>query len=80
MARLNKYAKKQREKLGISQKSLAKSLGYGSAQLISNFEREIQSMPLKKVPKLCKRLQIPQPTAKKLLIEDYSEKIQRVWK
>lgn len=78
--RLNKLAKAQREKLNISQARLARAMGWSSPQYVSNFEREYSTIPLKRVPKLCKALKIPLAQARKVLLDDYSDRLSEVFK
>jgi transcriptional regulator with XRE-family HTH domain len=48
----------KRVKLEISQFALAKSMGFTSAQFVSNWERAVSSPPLSSLPKICHLLKI----------------------
>lgn len=52
------YLAAARRKRGLTQKELSDHLGYSSAQFISNFERGIATPPLKKLPKIIKKLNL----------------------
>lgn len=43
---------KARAKSGLTQRAVSKQLGYGSAQFVSNLERGISLMPLRKMSKI----------------------------
>lgn len=45
--RLGLFLKTKREEKGLTQSEVARTLGYGSPQFISNIERGISSVPLK---------------------------------
>ena len=49
-----KELKTLRMKAGLSQKEVASSLGYTTAQFISNIERGVAMPPIKDLPKLAK--------------------------
>lgn len=54
---MKNYLKSARQKSGLSQHEVAKKLGYGTAQFISNWERGISNPPisnLKAISKLYK--------------------------
>lgn len=55
---VGKMLKKRRIELGIQQMDIAKKLGYGSAQFISNWERGISNPPPKVIKRLAKILEI----------------------
>ncbi|MFN7455062.1 MAG: helix-turn-helix domain-containing protein [Pseudobdellovibrionaceae bacterium] len=50
--RLGLFLKNKREAQGLTQSDVAKQLGYGSPQFISNIERGISSVPLKSLKTL----------------------------
>ncbi|MCE3009780.1 MAG: helix-turn-helix transcriptional regulator [Proteobacteria bacterium] len=50
--RLGLFLKNKREAQGLTQSDVAKRLGYGSPQFISNIERGISSVPLKSLKTL----------------------------
>lgn len=45
--RLGLFLKAKREEKGLTQSEVARTLGYGSPQFISNIERGISSVPMK---------------------------------
>ena len=49
---VGQYFKKERIKIRMSQKEISKKLGYTSPQFISNFERGVSFLPIKKLAKL----------------------------
>lgn len=55
---LGDFFKNQRQKAGLSQWDLAAALGYETAQVVSNWERGVQSPPFSKVLEICKVLKI----------------------
>lgn len=54
--KLKEFLKKKRNDAGLSQKELAKKLGYTTAQFVSNWERSISRPPIDSVPKLAELL------------------------
>lgn len=46
---LGSYLRSRRESLNLNQKTMAQKLGYTSPQIISNIERGVQGVPVKKV-------------------------------
>lgn len=52
--KLKDFLKKKRNEVGLSQKELAKKLGYTTAQFVSNWERGISRPPMDSVPKIAK--------------------------
>ncbi|MFZ4404326.1 MAG: helix-turn-helix domain-containing protein [Pseudobdellovibrionaceae bacterium] len=59
MINLSEFLKNKREASGLSQKDVAKKLGYTSPQFISNWERGISNPPLPKVKRLADLYKIP---------------------
>lgn len=55
---LGKMLKERRIELGIQQMDIAKKLGYGSAQFVSNWERGISNPPPKAIKRLAKILEL----------------------
>jgi len=66
------FLKESREKAGFTQASVAKKLGYLSAQFVSNWERVTAMPPMNVLPELVRLLSIP---PKELLknISEYQE-------
>lgn len=60
-----------------SQGRLSQALGYKNGQFISNVERGLCSVPLKKLPILCKTLDIDEESLKQVLIDDHIANISR---
>lgn len=54
MQTLGKVLKQMRENAGLSQREVAEALGYGSAQFLSNWERNISHPPINSIRKLAK--------------------------
>lgn len=67
-----------RELRKLTQGHVAKRLGYGSSQFISNVERGRCSLPLKKAKKLCKVLDMPYEVLKSAYIADLAEEINKI--
>lgn len=70
-----KLVKENRIKKDYSQADLCKLLGYMSAQYISNAERGICSIPLKKMYLLASSLEISQREVKEAMIKDFEQRI-----
>lgn len=66
--------KKKREKANMSQWDLAKKLGV-HAQFISNWERNICSVPLKHLDKVSVYLDIPKKKLLQMRVNRYQEKL-----
>ena len=56
--RVNREFKAGRKNLGLSQAVVAKRLGYITSQFVSNWERNLCSVPPKDWKKLCKLLEV----------------------
>lgn len=74
---VGEYLQKARQKSGFSQRQVADTLGYSSAQFISNFERGIAVPPLKKLKVLVRMYKLSVPelmdrilTAERRLMEN----------
>lgn len=65
---LGKYLKTKRAASGVSQATVAKSLGYSSPQFVSNVERGLCMYPLKKIPKLTKVLKLDKVELRELIV------------
>jgi transcriptional regulator with XRE-family HTH domain len=65
---LGNFFKNQRQKSGLSQWEMAEALGYETAQVVSNWERGVQSPPFAKLTDVCKLLKVsPDAMIRKLL-------------
>lgn len=69
--------KENRKKVGISQVRLSQELGYKNGQFISNVERGLCSIPLKKVQRVSQALKVPMKVFTEALVSDYKEHISR---
>ena len=54
--------RKQRESLGLNQDFVSEKLGYKNSQFISNIERGLANVPLKKISDFAKILKMPEST------------------
>ena len=70
-----KVIKSYRQKTSLSQSDLSVQLGYRNGQFISNVERGLCSIPLKKLKVVCHILAIPHDEMKEALLKDYSTDI-----
>lgn len=52
-AKESRLLKSSRRGAKLSQRDVAKNLGYTSAQFVSNWERGLSSPPVETLPKLC---------------------------
>ncbi|RYZ98140.1 MAG: XRE family transcriptional regulator [Proteobacteria bacterium] len=66
---LGEFLREQRIAAGFTQRSVSLSLGYSSAQFISNFERGIAAPPLKKLKILARLYKMPVDRVVDLVIE-----------
>ena len=64
---------------GISQGKLAKMLGYTTPQYISNAERGLCSMPVKKLRKISTILGIPPGVMQTAIFTDYKNHVMKRW-
>ncbi len=69
-SKIAKYLKSCRIKAGVSQGQIAKSLGYSSAQFVSNWERGKSMPPLNAVPKLAKLIRLNPTHVVDLYVEE----------
>lgn len=53
------FLREKRTESGLSQMGVAKTLGYTSAQFVSNWERGLSSPPISTLRKLCEIYHIP---------------------
>jgi transcriptional regulator with XRE-family HTH domain len=64
-----RYLAGRRVAAGFTQRRVAATLGYSSAQFISNFERGIAVPPLKKLKVLLKLYKMPMATVLDLILD-----------
>lgn len=69
--------KSAREKSGMAQGELAKKMGYSSPQFISNWERNLCSLPAKKAALFCQLTGMKSEAMKTLLKGEAEAKIDR---
>jgi transcriptional regulator with XRE-family HTH domain len=66
---LGEYLQTMRTKAGLTQREVSLTLGYSSAQFISNFERGIAVPPLKKLKVLVKMYDMPVETVMDMILD-----------
>jgi transcriptional regulator with XRE-family HTH domain len=76
--KLGLILKKAREENGLSQGKVAYSLGYSTAQFVSNWERGLSYPPLKSLKKLCKMYKLDQDEMFEMLLEFKIEETKRL--
>lgn len=69
-SKIAKYLKTCRIKAGISQGQIAKTLGYSSAQFVSNWERGKSMPPMNAVPKLARLIKLDPTHVVDLYVEE----------
>lgn len=79
-SKLANTLKTARINANVTQKQLAKSLGWGTAQYVSNFERGISAPPVKDIPKICSIINIDPKIIYRLLCDVQVERIQKKFK
>jgi transcriptional regulator with XRE-family HTH domain len=72
---LAKYLTDARKDAGLSQWEVAKKLGYSSSQIVSNWERAMQSPPLNNLKKLCDLYSLNAEEVADLFVEQYREEL-----
>lgn len=72
--------KEIRLKADMSQGELAKKLGYGSAQFVSNWERGVCSVPPPKILAFCKATDMKTSEMRNLLVAEATRKIELILK
>lgn len=72
---LGNFIKSKRQARGYSQSELALSLGYLSPQFISDWEREVSSPPIKKLPELAALLNVKVDLIFNLLVQLSTEQL-----
>lgn len=74
----NKLLYEARKRIGLSQGQLAKALGLSTAQYISNIERGLCPVPIRKVKKFCKILKIEPKVLTSLMAQDYEQNVIKI--
>lgn len=81
---LGKVLKQMRETAGLSQREVAKALGYKTPQLISNNERNISHPPINSIRKLAKLYGVDADSLFGLISDDIlkreTDKLNRKWR
>lgn len=71
-----KVVKDGRLKEKLSQNALAVELGYRNAQFISNVERSLCSIPLKKIKALSELIDVKESTITDAMVADYKSRVE----
>lgn len=79
MHKLAHYLKLKRKSKGLTQRSVAEYLGYGSPQLISNWERGLCAPPSSKLKSIAKFYGISKNEFSSILIDDYKSNLKKVF-
>lgn len=69
---------KRRSAVGLSQNDLARKLGYGSGQFVSNWERGLANPPAKDLKALATVLKMDKAELAGLLISEFSTRVVRM--
>jgi len=72
---IGNYTKEKRIAAGLSQVAVARKLGYGSAQFVSNVERGLCGYPLRNLRKLEKVLGVDLKHMQALLVSAYDAEV-----
>jgi transcriptional regulator with XRE-family HTH domain len=73
-----KLLKDKRRELGVTQKEFADSLGYSSAQFISNISRGLSGIPEKDLRKFSKVLKVDQLKLLNAVLSDHESRLRKV--
>lgn len=74
---LNKLVKTARTKRGLTQAQVAKSLGFGSPQFVSNWERNAATPGRTHFRKLARILEVPTQALISAAVRDYRDELTR---
>lgn len=77
MKSLGEILKEARELKGMTQYEVAKKLRYGSAQFVSNWERDISEPPLKDLKRLCRWYEIDLHMVKLMMYHNAVQRLKR---
>lgn len=72
-----KLLKETREKQLVTQRELAKLIGYEDGQVISNFERGTGGINTQGLKKICSHLGLSLRKIRHALVEDYDAKLKK---
>lgn len=73
------YFRSLREKSGMSQREVAKHLGFESPQIISNIDRGITVYPKSSIQKVAKLFNVPESEVRMKCYELKNEKLKKVY-
>ena len=75
---IGSYFRTKRIQAGLKQEKVAKTLGYKSIQIVSNWERGLCSPPVKVLKKLCRLYKIDKPKLLDFLVELEKRKLKKI--
>ncbi len=75
---LGEHLQAKRVKVGLSQGSVARKLGYSSPQFVSNFERGLCAPPLNKLKLLVELYDMKGEEVIKLMIREHERHLRKV--
>ncbi len=75
--KLGKLFKSNREKNGITQRQASERLGYSSPQFVSNFERGLCALPLKKIKVLIELYEMDANNVANIIIDFQAKMIRK---
>ncbi len=75
--KVSQLIKERRQSLNISQEKLAKMLGVGTGQFISNIERGLCPMPKRKLKRVCRCLLLDRKVMYAACLEEAAQSIQK---
>lgn len=75
--KLSNYIRKHRKKSKMTQKELASALGYPSLQIISNVERGVCALPIKRFKETSKILNISLSKMQNLYLKDIKSELEK---
>lgn len=78
------FLRTKRLEVGLSQGKMASSLGYETAQIVSNWERGLQAPPFEKLLDLCQLLRISRKEILNVILEEqtraFEDSLKDLWK
>jgi transcriptional regulator with XRE-family HTH domain len=77
MQQVGIYLKQKREEKQLTQFQVAKKLGYGSAQFISNMERGVSGVPMRSIKKVIELFDLPAEEFIDLILEGKRQQIKK---
>ncbi len=67
--KVGKFIRSKRERVGLSQAEIAKRMGYGTPQFVSNWERGVSLPPVSSIKKLAALLDVSAEGLFELILE-----------